>query len=455
MVIQVTDYTWHQTERKVFLSLSLHHTSPKNVDIVTTNVYLKVSYSPYIFEAFLSHMIDVEKSSARILSDHIEIDLIKDSEIHWNDLCLKLSQEEKQIRRQEAVEAVQKNEEKKSKKCKEEKIYRDRFSVTQQISEDNRLREERDKKIELEKIEFMKKSAEANSSESIERSRLSSTCSEDGLRVVSEIDYDGDGEDSHYYSSTENLLIANGKAKVEKSENIKKQQRKCATTRKVPGKEGKKGSGKEGKKDEKKKPQSIPPVRQNYTIQVKYTERVLPTPSRESQKEAEDEWLASKTNIMDSAKVNSPTHSLDFYKEKAVTLFENGDYIGCVNAYSDAIKLSPKVSALYSNRAAANLGLNNLHHAVSDCSKALDLLTPPTEENRKSRLLCHIRRGTAFVRLSLYSEGLLDYRAALKLSPDDKNLVEDIQRIQAIMLASTDSCESEEDKSESDLEGEG
>lgn len=39
------------------------------------------------------------------------------------------------------------------------------------------------------------------------RRRLSSTCSEEGSCVVREVDYDGDGEDSLYYSSTENLHV--------------------------------------------------------------------------------------------------------------------------------------------------------------------------------------------------------------------------------------------------------
>lgn len=37
------------------------------------------------------------------------------------------------------------------------------------------------------------------------RGRMSSTCSEEGTETTQEADYDGDGEDSIYYSSTENL----------------------------------------------------------------------------------------------------------------------------------------------------------------------------------------------------------------------------------------------------------
>ena len=37
------------------------------------------------------------------------------------------------------------------------------------------------------------------------RGRVNSTCSEEGTETTQEADYDGDGEDSIYYSSTENL----------------------------------------------------------------------------------------------------------------------------------------------------------------------------------------------------------------------------------------------------------
>lgn len=62
-------------------------------------------------------------------------------------------------------------------------------------------------------------------------------------------------------------------------------------------------------------------------------------------------------------------------KEKIITsypfssLFSNKDFRGCVNAYTEALKLCPLDASFYSNRAAANLALNNLHHAINDCSK--------------------------------------------------------------------------------------
>lgn len=44
-----------------------------------------------------------------------------------------------------------------------------------------------------------------------QRGRANSTCSEEGAEATQEADYDGDGEDSIHYSSTENLHHAVGR----------------------------------------------------------------------------------------------------------------------------------------------------------------------------------------------------------------------------------------------------
>ena len=49
--------------------------------------------------------------------------------------------------------------------------------------------------------------------------------------------------------------------------------------------------------------------------------------------------------------------------------------------------MDPKMAVLYSNRAACHLRVNDFYAAASDCSKALILLTPPVDENKRSRLI--------------------------------------------------------------------
>ena len=62
------------------------------------------------------------------------------------------------------------------------------------------------------------------------------------------------------------------------------------------------------------------------------------------------------------------------------------------------------------------------------------MLTPPVELNAASRLKAHIRRGTAFCDLELYAEGLLDYEAALKIEPDNKEIQNDAENIRKIIV---------------------
>lgn len=43
MPIIVKDFSWWQTESKLFLQIQIPHVSQKNADILTSNKYLKVS----------------------------------------------------------------------------------------------------------------------------------------------------------------------------------------------------------------------------------------------------------------------------------------------------------------------------------------------------------------------------------------------------------------------------
>lgn len=61
-------------------------------------------------------------------------------------------------------------------------------------------------------------------------------------------------------------------------------------------------------------------------------------------------------------------------------------------------------------------------------------MSPPVPNNADSRLKAHVRRGTAFCHLELYAEGLMDYRAALKIDPDNEELKADAKKIENIIL---------------------
>lgn len=444
MPICIKDFDWTQTSETISLSLDLRKTTPKNVDIAYTNSYLKVSFPPYIFEVFLSRLIDADKSIALITNGRIEFALCKsEPEQEWEELNLKLDKQRSQELREAALVEIQEQQQSKDKQKKEKKNNRERFSVSQQIEADDVVREERKNIIAKQKEEFLKETDEnpllkdgvMNGERRRRFSSTCSTCSEDGtIFPTTEQDYFGDGEDSHHYSSSENVHIQRDKGQTEKSESQVRKVRKSVPSR----------------KSSQKRSQQVaaPAVRAGGSITVSYTPRAFPTPSRESRQQEEAEWLAAQSVVTKEEEKDGPTKDLNFFKQKAVSLFAAGDYQGCVNACSEALKLNPSAAALYSNRAAANLALSNLHHTISDTSKALELLIPTTEENAKSRLLCHVRRGTAFVRMQLYSQGLSEYEAARKISPEDKTLAADIKKIQALAITTTDTDETHTDDSD-------
>ncbi len=54
--------------------------------------------------------------------------------------------------------------------------------------------------------------------------------------------------------------------------------------------------------------------------------------------------------------------------------------------------------------------------------------------NSSNRLKAHVRRGTAFCDLELYTEGLMDYEAAIKIEPENQELVVDAENIRKIIV---------------------
>lgn len=77
-----------------------------------------MSFLPYIFEVFLCHFINIDKSSAKIAKGHIELSLAKEISSPWKELGLKLTKEEQQQKRAEAIQDLERQEQEKLKKNK-------------------------------------------------------------------------------------------------------------------------------------------------------------------------------------------------------------------------------------------------------------------------------------------------------------------------------------------------
>merc|ERR1712179_691750 len=224
------------------------------------------SFPPYIFEAFLSNLIEADKSIAKITNGIIEFALHKSvPEQEWKELCLKLDKQRSQELREAALLEIQQQQQCKDKQKKEKKNNRERFAVSQQIEADDVVREERKNIIARQKEEFLKEKDGVMNGERRRRfSSTCSTCSDDGaILPTTEQDYFGDGEDSHHYSSSENIHIQQDKGQSEKSESQVRKVRKSVPNR----------------KSSQKRSQQVtaPTVRASGSITVSYTPRAFPT----------------------------------------------------------------------------------------------------------------------------------------------------------------------------------
>uniref|UniRef100_A0A6I8PHT8 Dynein axonemal assembly factor 4 n=1 Tax=Ornithorhynchus anatinus TaxID=9258 RepID=A0A6I8PHT8_ORNAN len=290
MPLQVREYSWQQTDGTVHLSLPLPGVRPATAHIFCTENYLKVNFSPFIFEVFLYAPIDDINSKAKVGDGAILFTLYKKTAAMWETLSMANVDKE----------------------------------TMQRIREESIIRAQ-EKAKELSEAKATAKREDQNYA----------------LRVMMK------------------WLLKQAEAR-------------------------------------------------------RATNADIPEMCDMKEEEKNPEWLRDKGNQM----------------------FAMENYLAAINAYNLAIQLNKEIPTLYLNRAACHLKLKNLHKAIEDSSKALDLLTPPVADNASGRAKAHVRRGTAFCQLELYVEGLQDYEAALKIDPSNKIVEQDAENIRRIIQGS-------------------
>ncbi|XP_017297249.1 dynein assembly factor 4, axonemal [Kryptolebias marmoratus] len=384
MPLHVTDFTWTQTDSEVHIRVPLKGAKTGNVDVVSTDDYLKVHFPPYLFEAFLFQPVDDERSSAKIGNGVAVFSLPKRTEGLWERLVL--NSDDKETKRTIREAALMKQQQKLSAESKQKAE-----------------KQEAEKKYALQA---------AMKLETDERDRIQRLKDAERERTTAEL------------AAWQNHL------------------NRARTDTKRP--EPEPTDPGRNQLEKKKNPAEVLPPRLSRTIRVTFTPREFPTALRESRVPEEEEWLrkqaearrAAGADVNELKDLTEDERNPEWLKERGERCFLSGDYLGALNAYSLALRLNRKIPALYSNRAACHLKLKNLHKAIEDCSQALDLLSPAVDANAAARLRASVRRGSAFCQLQLYAEGLQDYEAALKIDPHNEALQEDAQRIRDMIQGS-------------------
>ncbi|NXS52175.1 DAAF4 factor, partial [Brachypteracias leptosomus] len=419
MPVWLRDCRWRQSASAVYLSLPVPGVRVTPSNIFCTDQYLKVSVPPFLFEVFLYAPIDDINSTAKIGNGLIFFTLYKKEEAMWDSLSLASDNKEKlQCLRQDAVlKAHEKAKaETEAKKVTKQKHKRYALEATMKLEEAERKRIEELKEKERQKV-----------TKELELWKKQQKDAEKQNRVQQEL----------LPQEVEQL-------KEKKKEKMNKTRISNEGTSKTRLQPTKGCHGSSSMFSENLKEEQLPAPRSAATIKINFTSRVFPTPLRESRVAEEEEWLhkqaeARRTVSADMAELEDlkeEERNPDWLKDKGNKMFAMGNYLAAVNAYTLAMRLNNKLPLLYLNRAACHLKLRNFHKAIEDSSKALELLTPPVPDNESARVKAYVRRGTAFCQLELYTEGLQDYEAALRIDPENKTIQTDAEKIRHVIQGS-------------------
>ncbi|XP_009561998.2 dynein axonemal assembly factor 4 [Cuculus canorus] len=419
MPVWLREYSWRQSPSAVYLSLPVRGLRVTPGSIFCTEQYLKVSIPPFLFEAILYAPIDDTNSTAKIGNEVIFFTLYKKEAAMWDSLTLANANKEKlQCLRENAVLRAHEKakEETEAKKVTKQEHKKYALEATMKLEEAERKRIEDLKEKERQKVtrdlELWKKQQDA----------------EKQKRAQKEVEL---------HQEVEQL-------KEKKKEKMNKTRIPTEETSKTRLKTTR-GHGSYSMFSENLKEEQLPAPRAAATIKINFTSRVFPTALRESRVAEEEEWLRKQAearrtisaDLSELEDLKEEEKNPDWLKDKGNKMFVTGDYLGAVNVYNLAVRLNNKLPLLYLNRAACHLKLRNLHKAIEDSSKALELLTPPVPDNENARVKAYVRRGTAFCQLELYMEGLQDYEAALKIDPKNKTIEEDAVKIRHLIQGTT------------------
>ena len=376
MPIVVKDYTWKETDVEVVITVPLKGVKGSKTDIFSTDSYIKVSYPPYLFEVLLYASVIEERCVARVGNGMINFTLIKKEPGIWGRLHSEESEsKEKMIeKRAEAVDYAHRSAKEVADQKAKKKREEESFAIRQQmkLEEEERGRIEREKQDERDKT--------TRELEEWQKAKQKPTKKEVAV------------------------IAANKQNDV---------------------------NGKSGKTKNHKPP----PPRTSGSIQVHFTPRVFPTAARESKEEEEQAWLTkmAAARKIKTDKKDTPINERnpEFFKDKGVDFFKNGNYEGAINAFTEGLKLSPHLPQLFSNRAACFLAMGEDDKCISDCTRALELFYPVVPSNYASRAKVFVRRGTGYANVGELGLAQQDFNAALKLRPDDEKLQEDYAKIKA------------------------
>lgn len=302
----IKNFEWKQTSSHLIINVPIKVVQKSKLDLFFSQRYVKVSYEHYIFEVILLFSIDELNCKCIITSDYITLELKKNEEDHWESLEPMLSKQEKNALKKDLLEDSYKRIEKLSEETRIKKSELKRTAVRKQIETDTEIR----KTIDLIKEE--------------EKSIVLGDTDE----WIKKIKKNSQQKHKHIKTNLKSVLTNNNATNIELEKNI----------------------------------DSIMLPRQQKTLEVEFTNREFPTPSRESKLDEEQEWLSNQAAARRSCgfiseDIRPEERSPQFLKAKGDEFLKNKNYLGAISAYSYGIKISPKFVDFYIYRSEAHFQL--------------------------------------------------------------------------------------------------
>uniref|UniRef100_A0A182T455 Dynein axonemal assembly factor 4 n=1 Tax=Anopheles maculatus TaxID=74869 RepID=A0A182T455_9DIPT len=362
-------------------------------DIFTTEQFLKISRSPHYWELFLCHAIDPDASHCSILENEVVFELVKqDPTVHWDTIELDVPRTERASLKEHYLVQHRKRLEERDKQRAVEKDRKKKDEIHRQIERERNDRTAIDTLLEESKQRELKRME---------------------LAMVKEYRPDPSKNTPIGRKSSTSICPA-------------------LTGPSVPV-----------------VPQSPPAVRRSGTLEVTFSDRTFVTPKRESMEQAEQEWTrkqaAARRSVgFDDDDLRPDERNPEWLKQRGDTFFQQKNFLAAISAYSAGIRLTKDYYALFLNRSAAHLALENYQRCAEDCSTALELLQPPVEANRKARVACLARRAAALVKLGFLQQGYDEMVAASRLDPDEKSLQIEVDRLRRCLDEQDGDSESDE-----------
>ncbi|KAJ3192627.1 Dynein assembly factor 4, axonemal [Irineochytrium annulatum] len=361
------DFNFSESESSAVLSVPLNGVRAHKADVYANDLYVKVNFPPFFFEADLCAPIDAKLSTATVGNGVVTFQLVKKDPVLWGTLHpIGLDKEQRLLRRQAAFKRAEEDAEKEKEAKRVAKREEDRMLVQMQMEAERKGREQVEAIKNREKEE-----AEAYMADFISAGKA--------LQAA-------EPTETAKPDRSDSAIFAEDAAADDEDE--------------LPDDDGDDGidmgeiMAKVRKQMEALKATAAPAPRAQASIDVRFTSRgLIPTAvARESedakwvdriyQHRAEDSQkrAGELQNPLDITERNP--HPAVFLNDKGLSFFKSGNYPASLNAYDAALAIDPNYSHCRFNRADTLISLNRFQEAVDECDAVLTTMRKEDAERR-------------------------------------------------------------------------